>query len=164
MRFDMAIKVGDRLPDATFRIMSPEGPKPVSTNDVFGGRKVVLFAVPGAFTPGCHRKHLPGYVENIAALKAKADAVAVTAVNDVFVMDAWAKASNADGKIEFLSDGNGDFAKALGLEVDASGGGLGLRSKRYAMIVDNGVVKHIAVEEAPSNITVSAADAILKAL
>lgn len=160
----MAIKAGDRLPDTTFRIMSSEGPKPVSTKDVFGGRKVVLFAVPGAFTPGCHRKHLPGYLENLDAIKAKADAVAVTAVNDVFVMDAWSKASDADGKIEFLSDGNGDFAKALGLDVDASGGGLGLRSKRYAMVVDDGVVKHVAVEDAPSNITVSAADSVLQAL
>jgi peroxiredoxin len=160
----MAIQVGDRLPDVTFRTMSAEGPKPVSTKDVFGGRKVVLFAVPGAFTPGCHRKHLPGYLENIDALKAKADAVAVTAVNDVFVMDAWAKASNADGKIEFLSDGNGDFAKAVGLDLDASAGGLGTRSKRYAMVVEDGVVKHLALEDAPSNITVSAADSMLKAL
>jgi len=160
----MAIQVGDRLPDVTFRTMSAEGPKPVSTKDVFGGRKVVLFAVPGAFTPGCHRKHLPGYLENIDALKAKADAVAVTAVNDVFVMDAWAKASDADGKIEFLSDGNGDFAKAVGLDLDASAGGLGTRSKRYAMVVEDGVVKHLALEDAPSNITVSAADSMLKAL
>jgi peroxiredoxin len=160
----MAIQAGDRLPDVTFRIMGPEGPKPVSTKDVFGGRKVVLFAVPGAFTPTCHRKHLPGYLEHIDALKAKADAVAVTAVNDVFVMDAWSKANQADGKIEFLSDGNGDFAKAVGLDLDASGGGLGLRSKRYAMVVDDGVVKHLAVEDAPSNVAVSGADAILKAL
>lgn len=160
----MAIQAGDRLPDVTFRIMGPEGPKPVSTKDIFGGRKVVLFAVPGAFTPTCHRKHLPGYLENIDALKAKVDAVAVTAVNDVFVMDAWAKAHRADGKIEFLSDGNGDFAKAIGLDLDASGGGLGVRSKRYAMTVEDGVVKHVAVEDSPSEVAVSGAENILKVL
>jgi peroxiredoxin len=160
----MAIKVGDRLPDVKFRTMGPEGPKQVSTSDVFGGRKVVLFGVPGAFTPGCSRKHLPGYIENFAALKKKgADAVAVTAVNDAFVMDAWSKASGG-GDIQFLADGSADFAKAVGLDLDASGGGMGIRSKRYAMVVEDGVVKHLAIEEAPSTITVSSAESILNAL
>jgi peroxiredoxin len=160
----MTIKVGDRLPDVKFRTMGPEGPKALSTSDVFAGRTVILFGVPGAFTPGCSRKHLPGYIANFDALKKKgADAVAVTAVNDAFVMDAWSKASGG-GDIEFLADGSADFAKAVGLDLDASGGGLGIRSKRYAMIVENGVVKHLAVEEPSSNITVSSAESILEAL
>ncbi len=118
----MPIKVGDRLPNATFRVMTAEGPKPKTTDEIFKGKKVVLFAVPGAFTPTCHKNHLPGFVKNAAAIKAKGiDTIAVTAVNDAFVMDAWKKASDAEGKIEFLSDGNAEFAKALGLELDVSG-------------------------------------------
>jgi glutaredoxin/glutathione-dependent peroxiredoxin len=161
----MPIKVGDRLPNATFRIMTAEGPKPVTTDEVFKGKKVVLFAVPGAFTPTCHKNHLPGFVQNAAAIKAKGvDTIAVTGVNDVFVMDAWKKASDADGKVEFLSDGNADFAKAIGMELDASGAGLGTRSKRYCMIVEDGVVKTLNVEDVPSKADVSNAENLLKAL
>jgi glutaredoxin/glutathione-dependent peroxiredoxin len=162
----MTIQVGDPLPQSTFRVMTPDGPKPKTTYDVFKGRKVVLVAVPGAFTPTCHRNHLPGYVSQAAAIKAKGvDAIVVTAVNDVFVMDAWAKASGAgEGQIEFISDGNGDFAKALGLTMDGAGFGLGTRSQRYAMVVDDGVVTAMNVEDAPSKAEVSGADNLLKGL
>src|SRR5712671_6671659 len=129
----MTIKVGDRIPEGKFRVMTAEGPGWKTTDEVFKGKKVVLFAVPGAFTPTCHKNHLPGFLNNADAIKAKGvDTIAVTAVNDVFVM--------TEGKIEFLADGNGDFAKALDLTMDGSAGGLGQRSKRYAMLVDNGVV------------------------
>ena len=161
----MSIKVGDRLPAATFRVVTAEGPKPLSTDDVFKGKKVVLFAVPGAFTPTCHKNHLPGFVNNAAAIKAKGvHTIAVTGVNDQFVMDAWKKASGAEGKVEFLADGNGDFAKAIGLSLDASGNGLGLRSKRYSMIVEDGVVKALNVEEAPGKADLSGAENLLKQL
>jgi peroxiredoxin len=162
----MTIQVGDPLPQTTFRVMTPDGPKPKTTDDVFKGRKVVLVAVPGAFTPTCHRNHLPGYVQNAAAIKAKGvDAIVVTAVNDVFVMDAWAKASGAgEGQIEFVSDGNGDFAKALGLTMDGAGFGLGTRSQRYAMVVEDGIVRSINVEDAPGKADVSGADNLLKSL
>jgi peroxiredoxin len=161
----MAIQVGDRLPQSTFRTMTADGPAPKTTDDVFNGRKVVLFAVPGAFTPTCHRNHMPGFVAKADEIKAKGiDAIVVTAVNDVFVMDAWTKASGCDGKIEFIADGNGDFAKALGLTIDASGNGLGTRSRRYAMVVEDGVVKTLNVEEAPGKADVSSADNILQAL
>jgi peroxiredoxin len=161
----MAIKVGDRLPEAKFRVMTAEGPGWKTTDEVFKGKKVVLFAVPGAFTPTCHKNHLPGFVQNAAAIKAKGiDSIAVTAVNDGFVMDAWKKASNAEGKIEFLADGNGEFAKAIDMTLDASGNGLGLRSKRYSMLVEDGVVKKLNVEEAPGKAETSSADALLKQL
>ena len=161
----MTIQVGDRLPQSTFRTMGPEGPKPTTTDEVFKGRKVVLFAVPGAFTPTCHRNHMPGFVAKADEIKAKGvDAIVVTAVNDVFVMDAWTKQSGCDGKIEFIADGNGDFAKAIGLTVDASGNGLGIRSKRYSMVIDDGVVKTLNVEETPGKAEVSGADNLLKAL
>src|ERR1700676_4309731 len=125
----MAIKVGDPLPEAKFRGMTAEGPGWKTTDEVFKGKKVVLFAVPGAFTPTCHKNHMPGFVKNAEAIKAKGvDTIAVTAVNDVFVMDAWKKPSAAEGKIEFLADGSSDFAKALGLTLDASANGLGIRS------------------------------------
>jgi peroxiredoxin len=160
----MAIQVGDRLPQATFRVMTADGPVAKTTDDIFKGRKVVLVAVPGAFTPTCHRNHLPGYVEKAAEIKAKGvDGIAVTAVNDVFVMEAWKKASNGEG-IEFLADGNGDFAKATGLAMDGSGFGLGTRSQRYAMVVDDGVVQAINVEDAPSKADISGVDNLLKAL
>lgn len=160
----MTIQVGDRLPQANFRVMTPEGPATKTTDDVFRGRKVVLVAVPGAFTPTCHRNHMPGYVQKAQEIKAKGvDAIAVTAVNDVFVMDAWGKASGAEG-IELLADGNGDFAKAVGLSLDASGNGLGIRSKRYSMVVEDGVVTSLNVEEAPGKAEVSGADNLLKSL
>ena len=161
----MAIKVGDRLPEAKFRVMTAEGPGWKTTDEVFKGKKVVLFAVPGAFTPTCHKNQLPGFVQNAAAIKAKGiDSIAVTAVNDGFVRDAWQKASNAEGKIEFLADGNGEFAKAIDMTLDGSGNGLGLRSKRYSMLVEDGVVKKLNVEEAPGKAETSSADALLKQL
>jgi peroxiredoxin len=160
----MAIKVGDRLPNATFRVMTADGPAPKTSDEIFKGKKVVLFAVPGAFTPTCHRNHMPSFLNNADAIKAKGvDQIAVTAVNDAFVMDAWIKASGADGKIVGLADGNGDFAKALGLELDATGGGLGVRSKRYSMIVEDGVVKSVNIEEAPG-IAISGAENLMKQL
>src|SRR5450759_1573484 len=134
----MAIKVGDRLPNVQFRVMTADGPAAKTTDEIFKGKKVVLFAVPGAFTPTCHRNHMPGFVQNAAAVKAKGvDQIVVTAVHEVFVMDAWNKASGADGKILPLSDGNAEFAKAVGLEMDGTGFGMGTRSKRYAMVVED---------------------------
>jgi glutaredoxin/glutathione-dependent peroxiredoxin len=146
----MPINVGDRLPDATFTVMTAEGPKPATTAEVFGGKKVALFAVPGAYTPTCSRQHLPGYVQRYDELKSKGfDAIACTAVNDVFVLTNWSKDSEADGKITMLADGSADFAKKLGLEIDLTARGLGVRSKRYSMIVEDGVVKSLNVEAAP---------------
>src|SRR5450755_1803596 len=125
----MAIKVGDRVPTGTFTVMTADGPKPKTTDELFKGKKVVLFAVPGAFTPTCSNNHLPGFLKNADAFKAKGiDTVAVTAVNDVFTFDAWKKSTGAGGKLEFLADGNGEFAKALDMTFDGSGGGLGVRS------------------------------------
>ena len=159
----MPIKVGDRLPEAKFRVMTSDGPAWKSTDDIFKGKKVALFAVPGAFTGTCHKMHVPSITQHADAIKAKGvNTVAVTSVNDVFVMDAWKKATGAD-KIDFLADGNGDFAKTIGLTLDASGNGLGLRSKRYCMLVDDGVVKNIGVEDKPG-VDVSSADSLLKQL
>lgn len=162
----MAIKVGDRLPNATFTVMTAEGPKPKTTDEIFKGKKVVLFAVPGAFTPTCHKNHLPGFVKNAAAIKAKGvDTIAVTGVNDVFVMDAWKNATGADGKIDlFLADGSANFAKAIGLTADLTERGLGVRSQRYAMVVEDGVVKTLNVEDAPGKADISGADNLLKSL
>jgi len=145
----MPIKVGDRLPpDIKFRVMGPDGPIWKTTEEVFKGKKVVLFAVPGAFTPTCNNNHLPGFLKNVDAFKGKGiDTVTVTGINDVFVFDAWKKSTGAGGKIEFLADGNGEFAKALDMTMDGSGGGLGIRSKRYAMLVEGGVVKKLNVED-----------------
>jgi peroxiredoxin len=161
----MTIKIGDRLPQATFRVMTPDGPAAKTTDDVFGGRKVALVAVPGAYTPTCDRNHLPGYVQRADEIRAAGiDAIAVTAVNDVFVLKAWSQSAGADGKVEMLSDGNGDFAKAIGMSFDASGHGLGTRSKRYSMLVDDGVVKSINVEDVPSKADVSSAESFLNQL
>ena len=160
----MAIKVGDRVPNGSFTVMTGEGPKPKSTDELFKGKKVVLFAVPGAFTPTCHKNHLPGFVKNAGAIKAKGiDTIAVTGVNDVFVMDAWKKATAAD-KLEFLADGNGEFAKAVDLSFDGSGNGLGTRSKRYSMLVEDGVVKKLNIEESPGKVEISGGDTLLKQL
>jgi peroxiredoxin len=146
----MTIKVGDRLPDAKFTVMGANGPEPKTVKDVFAGKKVALFAVPGAYTPTCTKSHLPGFVDRVGELKGKGiDAIACTAVNDIFVLTNWAKDTGATGKIEMLADGSGDFAKAIGLDLDLSGFGLGLRSKRYAMLVDDGVVKVLNVEDNP---------------
>ncbi len=159
----MPIKVGDRLPEAKFRVMGPDGPAWKTTDEVFKGKKVVLFAVPGAFTPTCSNNHLPGFLQNADAIKAKGvDTIAVTGVNDVFVFDAWKKATGAGGKIEFLADGNGDFAKALDLAMDGSVAGLGTRSKRYAMLVEDGVVKKLNIEDAPGKAENSGAENLLK--
>lgn len=162
----MPIKVGDRLPNATFTVMTADGPKPMTTDDVFKGKKVVLFAVPGAFTPTCHKNHLPGFAKNAAAIKAKGvNTIAVTGVNDVFVMDAWKKDSSADGKIDyFLADGSANFAKSLGLTVDLTERGLGVRSQRYSMVVVDGVVKSLNIEDAPGKADISGADSLLKQL
>jgi peroxiredoxin len=148
----MPINVGDRLPDTTFTTISAEGPKPATTAEVFGGKKVALFAVPGAYTPTCSKQHLPGYVQKFDELKSKGfDAVACTAVNDIFVLSAWSAANGADGKILMLADGSADFAKKVGLDIDLTARGLGVRSRRYSMIVEDGVVKSLNVEEVPSN-------------
>ena len=146
----MPINVGDRLPDTTFMTMSAEGPKPMKTADVFGGKKVALFAVPGAYTPTCHGQHMPGFVARFDDFKSKGfDTVACTAVNDIFVLTNWAMDSKADGKILMLADGSADFAKKIGLDIDLGGRGLGVRSKRYSMIVEDGVVKALNVDDAP---------------
>lgn len=161
----MAIEVGRRLPNTTFRTTGPDGPATVMADEIFAGKKAILFAVPGAFTPTCHKNHLPGYLNNLDAFTAKGvEVVAVTAVNDVFVMDAWAEATGAKGKIAFLSDGNADFAKAIGLDLDASGGGLGVRSKRYVMVLDDMVVTHLAIEDSPGKADLSSAERTLTAL
>jgi peroxiredoxin len=161
----MAIKVGDRLPNATFMTMTADGPKPQTTDEIFKGKKVVLFAVPGAFTPTCHKNHLPGFVTNADKIKGKGiDAIAVTGVNDVFVMDAWKKATGAEGKIEFLADGSANFAKAVGLSVDLGERGLGTRSQRYCMVVEDGVVKTLNIEDAPGKADVSGAENLLKGM
>ena len=155
------IQVGDHLPQATFRVTGPEGPIARTTDDVFKGRRVVLIGVPGAFTPSCHRNHLPGFVTHKDEILGRGvDAIAVTSVNDVFVLDAWSKASGAEG-LEFLADGNADFAKAIGLEMDGTGFGLGMRSKRYSMLIDDGVVKTLDIEDSPGQATVSSAATML---
>jgi glutaredoxin/glutathione-dependent peroxiredoxin len=156
------IKVGDRLPEAKFRVMSAEGPQWKTTDDVFKSKTVALFAVPGAFTPTCSNLHMPSFIQNAAAFKAKGvDTIAVTGVNDVFVMEAWKKSSGAEGKVEFLADGNGEFAKAIGTDFDASGNGLGTRSKRYSMLVQDGAVKSFNMEESPGKCEVSGGGTLL---
>ena len=160
----MTIKVGDKVPSAKLKQMTAEGVKEVSTDDFFKGKKVVLFAVPGAFTPTCSAKHVPGFVQNDAALKAKGvDAVACLSVNDAFVMGAWGKDQKTEDKVIMLADGSGDFTRAVDLELDATKGGLGKRSQRYSMLVDNGVVKALHVE-APGKFEVSDAETMLKDL
>jgi glutaredoxin/glutathione-dependent peroxiredoxin len=161
----MTIKVGDKLPSVTLRQITPEGPKEITTDEFFRGKKVALFAVPGAFTPACSQRHLPGYVDKATDIKAKGvDEVACVAVNDPAVMTAWGKEQKTEGKVSMLADGSGDFARALGLELDLTKNGLGMRSKRYSMLVDNGVVKSLNVEEQPGQVGASGAEAMLKAL
>ena len=155
----MTIKVGDKIPSCTLKTMGEEGPTDITTDDIFGGKKVVLFAVPGAFTPGCSLTHLPGYVVNADKIKAKGvDTIACMAVNDAFVMDAWGKSQNAE-EVLMLADGNGDFTEALGLELDARGFGLGKRSQRFAMVVEDGTVTHLNVE-AGAGVDVSSAETV----
>ena len=159
----MPIKVGEKLPNATFRVMTSEGPKPRTADEVFKGKKVALFGVPGAFTPTCSNLHMPSFLNNIDAFKSKGvNTVAVTGVNDVFVMEAWKKASGADGKIDFLADGNGEFAKGIDLAFDGSAAGLGTRVRRFSMLVDDGVVKAINIEDAPGKCEVTSGQALLK--
>ena len=160
----MTIKVGDKLPDAKLTQATAEGPKPVTTDDVFKGRKVALFAVPGAFTPTCSAKHLPGFKQLAGEIKGKGvDTIACISVNDAFVMRAWGEDQAVGEDIVMLADGGAEFAKAIGLEMDASKFGMGVRSKRYSMIVDDGVVKELNVEE-PGEFRVSAADYLLAQL
>ena len=161
----MTISVGDRLPEANFKVLTDEGPSDMSTNDVFSGKKVVMFAVPGAFTPTCNALHLPNYLGSFDTFMEKGiDTVACISVNDPFVLSEWAKKSAADGKILFLSDFNAEFTKALGLDFDASANGLGTRSRRYAMLVEDGVVKILNIEEVPKTLDASAAEKILETL
>ena len=158
----MSISAGDRIPEATFMKALPDGPQPVSSEEFFRGRKVALFSVPGAFTPTCSVKHLPSFIEKADELKAKGvDEIACTAVNDAFVLAAWAKSSGAEGKVTMLSDGNGEFAKAIGLEMDVSKYGMGLRGQRFSMLVNDGVVEQLNVEE-PGAFKVSGADYMLE--
>lgn len=158
----MTIKPGDPIPTATFTVMTPEGPTLRTADEIFKGRRVVLFGVPGAFTPTCTAHHLPGFRDKAEAFKAKGiDEIAVTSVNDVFVMDAWARQAGATDKISFLADGNADFAKALGLTLDLGERGLGIRSQRYSMLVENGVVRRLNVEAVPAQAETSGAEALL---
>jgi peroxiredoxin len=157
----MTIKVGDKIPDTTFMKATANGPEPVESADFFKGRKVALFSVPGAFTPTCSAKHLPGFIDNAAQLKAKGvDEIACTAVNDAFVMGAWGKSANADGKVTMLADGSGNFAKAIGLEMDGTKFGLGMRGQRFSLIADDGVITELNVE-APGEFKVSTAEHML---
>ncbi len=160
----MTIQVGDRLPDATFMTPTADGPKPVTTADVFGGRKVALFAVPGAFTPTCSARHLPSYKDKAEELAGKGvDAIACLSVNDVFVMGAWARDQGVEGAMTMLADGNGAFAKAIGLEMDGSKFGMGIRAQRFSLVADDGVVTHLFVE-APAEYRVSSAEHMLENL
>ena len=160
----MTIKAGTKIPASSLKTMSAEGMQTITTDELFKGKKVVLFALPGAFTPTCSAKHLPSFVQLADKIRAKGvDTIACLSVNDAFVMDAWGKNQNVGDKVTMLADGNGDFTKAVGLTMDGTGYGMGVRSQRYAMVVDNGVVKTLNVE-APGAYEVSSAEAILKAL
>jgi len=160
----MAIQVGEKMPAGVFGVMTESGPGAMSTDELFGGKKVVLFSVPGAFTPTCSASHLPGFVGNAAALRDKGvDAVACMSVNDVFVMNAWGKDQGVGDDVQMLADGNGEYAKALGLEMDGTAFGMGMRGQRFALIVDDGIATHVAVE-APGQFEVSKAESVLDAL
>ena len=160
----MTISVGDRIPKTTFVKATPDGPQPVDSEEFFRGRKVALFSVPGAFTPTCSARHLPGFVEKADEFRAKGvDEIACTAVNDAFVLNAWSESAGAEGKVTMLADGNGDFARAVGLEMDGSKFGMGQCGQRYSMFVDDGVVKQLNVEE-PGAFNVSSADYMLERL
>jgi len=160
----MAIKEGEKLPDVTLKTMTADGPKDISTRELFGGKRVVLFAVPGAFTPTCSAKHLPGFIEQAEAIRKKGvDRIVCLSVNDAFVMGAWAKAQNAGDKVMLVADGNAAFSEAVGLAFDGSGFGMGTRSQRYAMIVQDGVVKKLFVEK-PMEFKVSSAESVIAAL
>ncbi len=160
----MTIKAGERMPAGTFKRMTPEGPQDLTTDSLFKGRKVVLVSVPGAFTPTCDARHLPGFVDHADEILNKGvDTIAFMAVNDVYVMNAWGKASNVSDKILMLADGSGDYARALGLELDLRGAGLGMRGNRFAIIVNDGVAEKVLIEQ-PREFKVSAAESVLQAL
>jgi peroxiredoxin len=160
----MTIKVGERMPEGKFKRMTDSSPKDLGTAELFNGKRVVLFSVPGAFTPTCDAKHLPGYVAQAEQLRGKGvDTIACMAVNDVYVMNAWGKAAGVGDKVLMLADGNGDYARALGLELDAKGFGMGMRGQRFAIVVDDGVVSQVHVE-APGQFKVSAAEHVLEQL
>lgn len=160
----MSIKAGDKMPSGTFGVMTESGPGAMSTDELFAGKKVVLVSVPGAFTPTCSMNHLPGFVDHASDLVDKGvDTIACMAVNDVFVMDAWGKDRGVGDKVVMLADGNGEYARALGLEMDGTGFGMGMRGQRFAIVVDDGVATHVAVEEA-GQFEVSKAEAILAQL
>lgn len=161
----MTIKIGEKLPEGTLKAATKDGPKEVTISDVFSGKKVVLFAVPGAFTPTCSNNHLPGFLENHDAIHSRGvDAIAVLAVNDHHVMRAWAQFTGAEEKLIFLADGNGDFVKSIGLDVDLGVAGMGLRSRRFSMIVDDGTVRELNIEDKPGQAIVSGAARILEQL
>ena len=161
----MTIKVGDQVPAIAFKHMTANGPAEISSAELFKGKTVVLFALPGAFTPTCSAKHVPGYLQNYAALKAKGvDTIACVSVNDAFVMGAWAKDQKTDDKVLMLADGSGEFTKAVGLELDLTPHGMGVRSARYAMVVKDGKVSQLAIESNPGGLDVSAAEKVLAAL
>ncbi|ATE63400.1 peroxiredoxin [Rhizorhabdus dicambivorans] len=160
----MTISTGDRIPAATFKTMTDDGPADIASDALFGGRTVALFSVPGAFTPTCSARHLPGFVDKATELKAKGvDEIVCTAVNDAFVMGAWGKSAGADGKVTMLADGNGDFVRAIGLEMDGRAAGLGMRGQRFSMIVKDGVITTLNVE-APREYNVSSAEHMLTQL
>lgn len=160
----MTISTGDKMPSGAFGLMTEAGPGAISTDDLFAGKKVVLVSVPGAFTPTCSANHLPGFVDHADALKGKnIDTIAFMAVNDVFVMDAWGKDRGVGDNVMMLADGNGEYAESLGLSFDASGFGMGTRGQRFAIVVDDGVATHVAIE-APGQFEVSKAEAVLAAL
>lgn len=160
----MAIQVGDKLPSVKLKLVGPDGPKDVTSDELFAGKKSVLFAVPGAFTPLCSAQHLPGFIDKAAEIRAKGiDTIYCLSVNDAFVMDAWAKDRGAGDDVVLLADGNADFTRAVGLELDGSNFGMGPRSQRYAVVIEDGTVKHLAVEK-PMKFEVSSADAVLGAL
>ncbi len=159
----MTIAIGDKFPDSMFKVMSAEGPADISSSKLFSGKRIVLFALPGAFTPTCHRDHLPGFIENLEVIKSKGiDFVYVLSVNDVWVMNAWAKSTNGFGKIGFLSDGSAEVTIALGMDVNTGPAGMGVRSKRYSMLLEDGIVKTLNIEEKPGQAINSGAATILE--
>lgn len=161
----MSIEVGAKIPEATLTFMGDDGPSQMTTAELFGGKKVVMFAVPGAFTPTCNNNHLPGYVKHAGAIKAKGvDEIAVVSVNDVFVMNQWSEASAGKGSIHFFADGAAAFTKSLGMEIDLSDFGMGVRSKRYSMVVDDGTVTALHVEDNPGQAVESGAEKLMEAL
>lgn len=161
----MTVSVGDQMPEAQVRVLSEDGPQEAAVSEVFADKTVLLFAVPGAYTPTCHRQHLPGYLDHLESIRERGvDEVVCLAVNDPFVLEHWARETGALGRVTFLADGNGEFTRALGLEFDGGGAGLGVRAKRFAMLVRNGEIAELAVEDSPGAVTDSGAEEFLKRL